>query len=66
MIASQTRVLPYWPDALIAAVPFTNSTSPTGRISSGPPARNIDWHSRNTVETMLWPPPVSASSSGSR
>ena len=64
MIASQTRVLPYWPEALSAAVPFTNSTSPTGRISSGPVARNIDWHSRNTVETMLWPPPMSASSSG--
>ena len=48
----------------MAAMPFTNSTSPTGRISSGPSARNIDWHSRNTVETMLWPPPRSASSSG--
>ena len=52
--------------AAIAAMPATNSTSPTGFISSGPLARNIDWHSRNTVETMLWPPPVSASSSGSR
>ena len=64
MIASQTRVLPYWPEALMAATPFTNSTSPTGFISSGPVARNIAWHSRNTVETMLWPPPVSSSSSG--
>ena len=48
----------------MAATPFTNSTSPTGFISSGPVARNIAWHSRNTVETMLWPPPMSASSSG--
>ena len=36
MIASQARVLPYWPEALCAAMPFTNSTSPTGFISSGP------------------------------
>ena len=31
-----TRVAPYCPLSLIAAMPATNSVSPTGRISTGP------------------------------
>jgi hypothetical protein len=38
---------------LDAAVPATNSVSPTGRICTGPPARYIEWHCRNTLPTML-------------
>ena len=49
------RTGPYWPEALIAAIPFTNSISPTGRMASGPSALNIDAHSMNTVDTTLWP-----------
>ena len=55
-----TRVGPYMPLALIAAWPATNSVSPTGRISTGPAARYIEWHSRNTVATRLWPVAASA------
>src|SRR4029077_7437861 len=46
-------------------MPATNSTSPTGRISTGPLARYIERHSSKTVATMLWPVLRSASSSGS-
>ena len=59
-----TRVDPYMPLALIAAWPVTNSISPTGRISAGPPARYIEWHSRNTVATTLCPVAASARKSG--
>ena len=38
---------------LAAASPWTNSTSPTGRISSGPSARYIARASINTVECTL-------------
>src|SRR5437763_9326895 len=44
------------PAALTAADPrhpATNSTSPTGRISTGPLARYIERHSSKTVATML-------------
>ena len=58
-----TRVGPYCPLSLMAAMPATNSVSPTGRISTGPSARYIAWHSRNTVATTLWPVRRSASSS---
>src|ERR1700751_3760157 len=34
-------------------MPATNSTSPTGRISTGPLARYIERHSSKTVATML-------------
>ena len=61
-----TRVDPKPPLALMAATPFTNSVSPTGRISGGPLARYMDMHSTNTVATTLWPLPVSASSSSRR
>ena len=44
----------------------TNSTSPTGRISTGPSPRYIERHSSKTVATMLWPLLRSASSSGSK
>ena len=50
----------------IAAMPATNSTSPTGRSSAGPSARYIERHSSNTVATMLWPVLRSARSSSSR
>ena len=60
------RPSPYWPLALIAATPLTNSVSPTGRRASGPSARYIAMHSMNTVETTLWPLPVSASSASRR
>src|SRR5262249_4874209 len=33
---AHSRLLPYCPLAVIAAVPLTNSTSPTGFISAGP------------------------------
>ena len=44
-----TRVSPYWPLALIAAMPCTNSVSPTTLSSSGPSARYMDEHSTKTV-----------------
>ena len=50
----------------MAAMPLTNSTSPTDAISAGPFFLYIERHSRKTVETMLWPPPISANSSGRR
>src|SRR5258707_10273682 len=43
-----TLIGPKPPLALIAAMPATNSTSPTGRISTGPLARYIDRHSSKT------------------
>jgi hypothetical protein len=54
------------PLALMAATPLTNSVSPTGRISTGPVARDIARACTNTVATMLWPLRVSASNSSSR
>ena len=50
------------PLALCAATPLTNSVSPTGRNSSGPSARYIAPHCRNTVATTLWPLFVSSRS----
>src|SRR5271156_2929874 len=61
-----TLIGPQPPLALIAAMPATNSISPTGRISTGPLARYIERHSSKTVATMLWPVLRSASSSGSK
>jgi hypothetical protein len=43
------------PLALAAASPWTNSTSPTGRISTGPSGRYIERASRNTVDRTLCP-----------
>ena len=45
------------PNSLIGgdAVPPTTN-SPVSYIATGPAARNIAWHSRNTVETILSPP----------
>src|SRR5205823_11279048 len=54
-IPSATRHGPYPPEALMAAMPLTNSTSPTDAISAGPFFLYIERHSRKTVETMLWP-----------
>ena len=61
-----TRVDPYWPLSLMAARPATNSVSPTGRISTGPLARYMEWHSMNTVATTLWPVRTSSRNSWSR
>ena len=60
------RVSPYWPEALIAAMPLTNSVSPTGRRTLGPSARYMARHSMNTVDTTLWPEPVSLSNSSNK
>ena len=54
------RLGPYSPLALAAARPCTHSTSPTGRISSGPSARYMARASINTVERTLWPHCMSA------
>ena len=51
--AGAQRLLPNCPLALIAAVPLTNSISPTGFISVGPSARYIEPHSTKTVCVML-------------
>jgi len=50
----------------MAAMPFTNSVSPSERRVSSPVARYIARHSTNTVATMLWPLDVSPIRSGSR
>ena len=55
-----------WPEALMAAMPLTNSISPTGRMASGPSALNMEAHSMNTVDTTLWPLRTSARISSSR
>ena len=47
--AGAQPALAVWPLALIAAVPLTNSISPTGFISAGPSARYIEPHSIKTV-----------------
>ena len=52
-IPAQIFDFPYFPLALIAAIPLTNSVSPIERICIGPPDRYIAAHSRNTVATML-------------
>ncbi len=52
--------------ALIAAMPFTNSVSPTERISIGPVTPYIAAACTNTVATMLWPLLVSRSRSSRR
>lgn len=62
-IAAAALPGPYRPLSLAADSPCTNSTSPTGLISSGPSARYIDRASINTVETTLWPLVISAASS---
>ena len=54
-MAAAARPGPYRPLALAAASPWTNSTSPTGRISSGPSARYIARASMNTVDRTLCP-----------
>jgi hypothetical protein len=50
---AHSRLLPYCPLAVIADVPLTNSTSPTGFISAGPSARYIEPHSTKTLCVML-------------
>ena len=50
----------------MAAMPFTNSVSPMGRRASGPSGLNMAPHSMKTVETMLWPAPMSTRISSSR
>ena len=50
----------------MAAMPLTNSVSPTGRISSGPSARNMAPHSMKMVLTTLCPLPRSSRNSSSR
>ena len=45
-----------------AAKPWTNSTSPKGRSSSGPSGRYMDLVSINTVDRMLCPLLMSADS----
>ena len=57
------RVSPYSPLALCAAMPPTNSVSPTGRSDSGPSARYIAPHSTNTVWRTLCPATSSNNSS---
>ena len=57
---------PYSPLAEAAARPCTNSTSPTGRSSSGPVVRYMERASTKTVEVTLWPLFMSAASSCSR
>ena len=66
MMPAQARVLPWRPLALIAAMPVTNSVSPSDFSPSGPAARYISPHCTKIVPRMSWPLPVSASSSGSR
>src|SRR5712691_3554409 len=62
-----TRVKPpNRPLALAAASPWTNSTSPTGRSSTGPSGRYMARVSINTVARTLWPQCTSATSSCSR
>ena len=61
-----TRQDPYAPEALMAAMPLTNSVSPTGRMASGPVALCMAVHCTNTVDTTLWPLLRSARSSSSR
>jgi hypothetical protein len=58
-------VLPQYPLAQTAAIPFTNSVSPTGRISIGPEFRYIEFACTNTVATILWPVFASARKSSS-
>ena len=65
-MAAAARQGPYRPLALAAASPWTHSTSPTGRSSSGPSGRYIARASRNTVERTLWPQCTSATSSWRR
>ena len=48
-----TLVLPKTPLLDIAAMPLANSTSPTGRISSGPRSRYIELASMYTVAAIL-------------
>src|SRR5438309_11573452 len=48
-MAAAARQGPYRPLALAAASPWTNSTSPMGRSSSGPSVRYIARASINTV-----------------
>ena len=50
----------------MAAMPLTNSVSPTQRKASGPSGLNMAPHSMNTVETMLWPLETSSTISSSR
>jgi hypothetical protein len=61
-----TLVFPNTPLSHIAATPLANSTSPTGRISSGPRSRYIELASMYTVAMILWPLPVSVSRSSSK
>ena len=56
-----------WRTALMAATPWTNSASPSGRITSGPSLRYIALHCTKTVAITLWPQvSVSPASSSSR
>src|SRR5271170_4793638 len=49
MIPAMQRALPYLPDALIAAMPLTNSVSPSDFSSCGPSALYISRHSSQQV-----------------
>ena len=56
-----------WRTALMAATPWTNSASPSGRITSGPSLRYIALHCTKTVAITLWPQvSVSPANSSSR
>jgi len=56
-----------WRTALMAATPWTNSASPSGRMTSGPSLRYIALHCTKTVAITLWPQvSVSPANSSSR
>ena len=54
-IPAHACAVPYPPLANMAAMPLTNSTSPTGEKRGSPCARYIDAHCMNTVPSTLWP-----------
>jgi hypothetical protein len=63
MMADAALQGPYSPVAAAAAKPWTNSTSPTGRSSTGPSGLYMALASMNTVDRTLWPQFTSAASS---
>ena len=66
MMAAAAFVGPWLPLADSVAMVSMYSTSPTGRISTGPSCRYSQRTSMNTVERTLCPLPTSAVSSGRR
>ena len=66
MMPAQARVGPWRPLALTAAVPVTNSVSPSDCSSVGPEARYISPHCTKIVARMSCPLVVSARRCGSR